>query len=293
LAVGELLKRLVEDGLVSHLRRSLMVIRVHRAGILTHSARRDESWHLLGLVALRERGSGERNTVEGCESIAWRVGIGLVHLIQVLDVDGLLSRALALASELIVHRLHLACCALLEASEPVVGLRLHWLDLLEIAEQIVRGSEWLRCVKTGKQIDCLVYFGHVIRFGRCSELGDFLLLCLFDGVLVVAGVLYFLVSVTQRSLILQTLNGIFEVLHVLLELLALVLVEPSRVVTPFVVIGPLPVDVFIGKELGHFEVGGVAVRLSEVLGEVFLPERVDQSIGEVLEEFDLPFRPFV
>jgi hypothetical protein len=82
-------------------------------------------------------------------------------------------------------------------------------------------------------------------------------------------------------------------LQILLKFLRFVLEKPCWVIIPVLVICPLFVNILISHELSHLLIAGIGVRLSEPFGQVFLPVRIDNLVGEILEKFYLSWRPFV
>lgn len=83
------------------------------------------------------------------------------------------------------------------------------------------------------------------------------------------------------------------VLNILLEFLGLVLVEPRRVMSPLIGIGPLLAYVLVLKEVCDLFVAGIGIRLAIPRRHVLLPVRIDEVIADVLEQFHLAGWPLV
>lgn len=227
--------------------------------------------------------------------------IGLIHLIEVLDIDGLLRHVGAgtLTSGRTRRHVHgravlRAIVHLLEITETIVLLRSRR-RAEHVIEEIVGAcgsSGWCRRVHAEQILHRRGRSGRSLRrseAGRCLQAKATLLL----GWLIIARVTFLALLLERGRIDAHTAIAIFFVpANVLGELLGLVLVEPCGVVTP-VVARPFAVNILVGQILRHLVVAGIRARLLLMRRLVLLKVRVRNPIAHVSEQVDLAVGPLV
>jgi hypothetical protein len=223
-------------------------------------------WHLLTYVHLRlshwhERllllllsWLSERHVVESWKLVVGWVWIGLVHLVEVLNVNSLLGHAVCLAG-LIRSWNRLSRSVIHKVSKSIICLWLAWCTA-EVKKVHDSSISWRLLNRLG-----------INTFWRLRNAYALLLWCFVLLLFKFRGSLALRLSI---------------VLDKLLELLLFVFEEPSWIIAP-VLVYPLFMHVLIRHKFSHLEVGCILAGLAEIGGHVFLPKAVDHVVCKGLE----------